>query len=115
MFCPHCGNQSAAQVSDQPIFCCACGAALAAQAASQALAKTRIVRPRSPRMIAGVCSGLAIHCGWDVAVVRILFAVAACLTTGCAIFFYIAAWVLIPEARYALPPSRSINTNLTVS
>ncbi len=112
MFCPHCGNQSAAHLSDQPIFCCACGAGVG----SQALARTRIVRPRNPRMIAGVCSGLAIHYGWDVAVVRILFAVAACLTTGCAIFFYIAAWILIPEAQYALPPSpRSVNTNLTVA
>jgi phage shock protein C len=111
MFCPHCGNQSALQVSAQPIFCSSCGTAVA----SQTLAQTRVVRPRNPRMIAGVCSGLAIHYGWDVAVVRILFAVAACLTTGCAIFFYIAAWVLIPEAQYALPPSRSVNTNLTVA
>jgi phage shock protein PspC (stress-responsive transcriptional regulator) len=38
-------------------------------------------------------------------VVRILFMVAVCLTTGCAILFYLAAWVLIPEALYAQSPA----------
>ena len=111
MFCPRCGNQAAPYSA----FCSSCGSDL--PSASAVVQKSPIVRPRQPRMIAGVCSGLAIHYGWDVALVRVLFVVIACLTSGCATLFYIAAWILIPEAPYALPPAqqRPANTNLTVA
>jgi phage shock protein C len=79
-------------------------------AAQQAAASgARVVRPLYPRMLAGVCSGIAIHYGWDIAMVRVLFIAAICLTTGCAILFYIAAWVLIPQAVFAQPYSRNPN------
>ena len=55
-------------------------------------------------MIAGVCSGLAIHYGWDVALVRILVAVAACVTGGMVFLAYLVAWVVLPDAQFALPP-----------
>jgi phage shock protein C len=97
MFCPQCGNQSAPESS----FCSSCGAAISNAAA----ARSRLVRPLHPRMLAGVCSGIAIHFGWDIALVRILFVVIACLTTGCAALFYFAGWILIPEAYYAVPPA----------
>jgi phage shock protein C len=99
MFCPHCGIATAPQSS----FCSACGANVAAQQA--AANRTRVVRPLYPRMVAGVCSGIALHYGWDVAIVRIVLIAATCLTTGCAILFYLAAWVLIPEALYAQAPA----------
>jgi phage shock protein C len=99
MFCPHCGNQFESQAA----FCPSCGVNVTAQLTG-AQCQSRIVRPRRPRMLAGVCSGLAIHYGWDVALVRIVFTVVACLTSGAAALFYLAAWVLIPEAPYALPP-----------
>lgn len=95
-FCPQCGTQFAPNAK----FCSACGAVAAPVVAS--VRQTRIVRPRSPRMIAGVCSGVAIYNGWDVALVRILFAVFVCLTTGIGLIAYIAAWVLLPDAQYAL-------------
>ena len=53
-------------------------------------------------MIAGVCSGLAEHYGWDLNIVR-LGAVVVTLLTGVAVFAYIAAWVIIPDGQYALP------------
>jgi phage shock protein C len=101
MFCPHCGHEFAPNSN----FCSACGASgvRAAQAA------TRIVRPRHPRMIAGVCSGIAIHYGWDIALVRILFAVITCITSGAGLLFYIAAWIILPDALYALPPNARQN------
>ncbi len=105
MFCPHCGIETAPQSS----FCSACGANVAAQQA--AAHQTRVVRPLYPRMVAGVCSGIALHDGWDIAIVRIIFVVATCLTTGCAILFYIAAWVLIPEGVYAQPPANPYMRN----
>jgi phage shock protein C len=95
MFCPHCGIQSAPSST----FCSACGAGLAFDAP---VTRSRLVRPRQPRMLAGVCSGIAIHFGWDINMVRIVFAIITCLTTGCAILFYLAAWIILPNAPYAL-------------
>jgi len=102
MFCPQCGNQSANQTAPHS-FCSCCGASTPAQAA--AAAQNRIVRPLHPRMIAGVCSGIAIHFGWDIALVRMTFAILACMTTGAVILFYLAAWIILPEAQYAVPPA----------
>jgi len=95
MFCAHCGHEFALNTN----YCTACGASGVRAAA----AASRIVRPRHPRIIAGVCSGFAIHYGWDINLTRVLFAVLTCLTTGAGILFYIAAWILIPDALYALP------------
>ena len=97
MFCPACGKQSSPNVN----FCSSCGAA--ALPLPTVAARARIVRPRSPRMIAGVCSGIAIHFGWNVALVRILAAVFAVLTHGVGLLCYVLAWILLPDAQYALP------------
>lgn len=96
MFCPVCGKQSAPDAR----FCSACGAAAVSQPVA---ARTRVVRPRAPRMIAGVCSGVAIHYGWDTAVTRIVLCVFTVLTSGLGILCYVAAWVLLPEAPFAAP------------
>jgi phage shock protein C len=63
----------------------------------------KLIRPRHPRVIAGVCSGIAQHFGWDVAILRILVAVFTIATSGFLILAYAAAWVIIPEGQYALP------------
>jgi phage shock protein C len=99
MFCPHCGRQSALDAR----FCSSCGAP-----ATNTFnpVQNRIVRPRHPRIIAGVCSGIAIHYGWDVTLVRILSVVFTFLTSGLGILLYIAAWAVLPDAPYALPPVR---------
>ena len=97
MFCPRCGKEFAPQSN----FCSACGAPAAFHAAP---VRPRIVRPRFPRMIAGVCSGFAIHYGWSVPLVRIFFAVFTCLTSGAGLLVYLALWLILPDAPYALPP-----------
>ena len=65
-------------------------------------ASTQLTRPRTNRMIAGVCAGFALHYGWDLNLVRVLTALMIVLT-GVGAIAYIAAWVIIPEAPYALP------------
>lgn len=62
----------------------------------------RLERPRFPRKIAGVCSGLAEHFGWNAAFLRILFVVLALCSSGGLVLGYLAAWVLIPEGSYEL-------------
>jgi phage shock protein C len=53
-------------------------------------------------MIAGVCSGFALHYGWDLSLVRVVTALMIVLT-GVGLFAYLAAWIIIPEAPYSLP------------
>ena len=101
MFCPHCGRQFAPDAN----FCSACGASGARAYAAAA----RIVRPRHPRMLAGVCSGIAIHYGWDITLVRVLLAVITFITVGTGVLFSVAAWIILPDALYALPPSARQN------
>lgn len=98
MFCPKCGNSYVAGAN----FCSACGKGVTPSLEAGAYRETRIIRPRSPRMIAGVCSGIALHYGWDITLVRVLFAVFA-LCTGVGLLVYLAAWVLLPDAQYSLP------------
>jgi len=55
----------------------------------------RLVRTRSGRMVAGVCSGIAEYTGIDVNVVRVVFAVLGLLAWG--VLIYLAAWIVLPE------------------
>jgi phage shock protein C len=67
------------------------------------------MRPREGRFIAGVCAALALEYGWDVPVVRLISALALLVSFGTVALVYFIAWVVIPEAPYALP-SRGTGT-----
>ncbi|APX03079.1 ATP-binding protein [Arthrobacter sp. QXT-31] len=62
---------------------------------------TAPVRPplvrSSDRVIAGVCSGLAVHLGWPVRMVRIGMVVAA-FAGGAGLAFYAWLWIMVPTA-----------------
>jgi phage shock protein PspC (stress-responsive transcriptional regulator) len=102
MFCSHCGKP----IESSSRFCPACGATVSPASspftADAYRPAARLTRPRSPRIIAGVCSGFALHYGWDLNLVRVITALFIILT-GVGALAYIAAWVIIPEAPYALP------------
>ena len=55
-----------------------------------------LVRPRSGRMIAGVCAGLARRFGMKSGTMRLLF-VLSCLLPGPQLLIYIALWIIVPE------------------
>ncbi len=102
MFCPSCGHS----LDFNARFCSNCGASVAATTAApypNYPATGTLVRPRYPRMIAGVCAGLAEHYHWDISLVRVLVVVLAICTSGIAGIAYLAAWIIIPEAPYTLP------------
>jgi phage shock protein C len=101
MFCSQCGKP----VDPSSRFCPACGATVPTAAPPPGYYPNtgKLTRPRQNRMIAGVCAGLALHYGWDLNVVRILTAVIMFFSAGTGIIIYLAAWVVIPEAPYALP------------
>lgn len=104
MFCAKCGKP----VDPSSRFCPACGATVSAATTPPppppgSYRAGQLTRPRHNRMIAGVCAAFAQHYGWDLNLVRILTALFTFFSAGTGIIIYIAAWVIIPEAPYALP------------
>lgn len=65
----------------------------------------RLYRPRTDRMIGGVCGGLGLYFGIDPVIVRLLFVVLA-LTTGLTFALYPILWLIMPSGAPAqtLPP-----------
>lgn len=57
---------------------------------------TTLQRPRTGRVIAGVCAGLARRFGWNANVVRLLF-VLSLLIPGPQAVFYLVAWIVVPN------------------
>ncbi len=55
-----------------------------------------LMRPRSNRVIAGVCAAVADRFGWNPNTVRVL-AVLSCLLPGPQFVIYLVLWVLIPS------------------
>ncbi len=100
MFCPQCGKQ----IDPNSRFCSFCGTAVNAPAASPYQQRSRLLRPRDGRMIAGVCAAFALQYGWDVAIVRII-AVLIALVSGIVlgVVAYLVVWIIVPDAPYSLP------------
>ena len=81
-------------------FCSGCGQPLVQPARVQGT----LTRVRYGRVIAGVCAGFAQAYGMDVTLVRLLFCAAALCGAGTLVVAYIIAWIIMPNAPYALPP-----------
>ena len=58
-------------------------------------ATATLARPRSGRMIGGVCAGIARRFGLSALTVRVLFLV-SCLLPGPQVLIYLALWLLLP-------------------
>lgn len=109
MYCSHCGKP----MDQGARFCPACGAVIQSVVVSHAPSPGQLTRPRYPRMIAGVCAGLALHYGWDLSLVRVICALMIVLT-GVGLIAYLVAWVVIPEAPYVLPEQSSAGSPGTI-
>jgi phage shock protein C len=102
VFCRNCGTA----MSNEANFCSACGAQVNfGPSAPVYSVQTRLIRPRSGRMIAGVCQGLANNYNWDVAWVRVITALLAVFGGGAGLLGYIIFWIIMPEEPLMLPPS----------
>jgi len=66
---------------------------------SRSLLERPLRRPLAPRLVGGVCSGLAQWLGWDRAVVRLGFAALGLVTSFMLVaLLYGVLWLAIPEA-----------------
>jgi phage shock protein C len=64
-------------------------------AGSDAGRMAQLFRPRSGRVIAGVCAAIANRFGWSVTLVRVL-AVLSILLPGPQVLAYVICWIVIP-------------------
>jgi phage shock protein C len=93
MFCTKCGSE----LREQDYFCSACGAATA-RSAVPPRPEARLSRPMSEAKIAGVCAGFARYFGFDVTLIRILWAVLiVCPVPSFGLVAYIVAWIVMPK------------------
>jgi phage shock protein C len=103
MYCSQCGRQ----IETDSRFCAGCGAAFEQPAS---VPRRVLVRPREGRLIAGVCAAFANCYGWDISVVRVVAVILLFLSGGSATLAYVACWIFIPEAQYALPERSTTGT-----
>jgi phage shock protein C len=91
MYCTDCGQQ----LRDAGNFCPGCGKPTGTQGLP-AVRRSRLVRVRKGKKIAGVCTGFARYLDVDVVLVRIVWLVIA-LTAGVGFIGYIVAWIAMPR------------------
>ena len=48
------------------------------------------------QFVAGVCAGFADYLGWDVTLVRIIYALLTISTVGTGVLLYIILWMIMP-------------------
>ena len=97
MYCNYCGKL----IQDDAAVCAYCGVRVGAS-----LARTKLVRPRLGRKVAGVCLGFAEYFDIDVTVVRLVWLVTA-IMTGVGFIPYFIAWIVMPEEPLLLPAPAS--------
>ncbi|MBO5024680.1 MAG: PspC domain-containing protein [Bacteroidaceae bacterium] len=57
----------------------------------------RLVRPRTGRMLGGVCAGIANYLGMDPTVIRVIYTLLTVFTAFSGIIVYIILLFIIPE------------------
>jgi phage shock protein C len=97
VYCTRCGTG----LPTSARFCSNCGTTVAA--ASFTPPGRPLYRPHAGRALAGVCMGLALAYGWDVALVRIFTVVGFFFSGGVVAIAYLACWIGIPEEPIGYP------------
>jgi len=57
----------------------------------------RLYRPKTERLLGGVCSGIGYYFDIDPNLIRIVWVVLTLLSIGVGVIAYLIAWLLIPE------------------
>ncbi len=88
MYCNYCGKS----LPDDANLCAYCGRRIGTVVAG----RSKLMRSRTNRKIAGVCAGFAEYFDLDVTVVRVVWLIVA-LFGGGGVLAYIIAWIVMPE------------------
>ena len=56
-------------------------------------------RPRTGRMLAGVCAAIANYVNMDATVIRIIYVLLTIFTTFCGLLVYFILMLVIPESK----------------
>ena len=100
MICLNCQRE----ISDYSNYCNFCGSM---QKTPDNNAGRRLLRSSTNSKIAGVCGGVAEYLNIDPTLVRLAWVLLS-LIPGCVfggIVVYLLAWIIVPKAPLALPPS----------
>jgi phage shock protein C len=57
----------------------------------------KLYRSRNDKMLAGICAGLARYFELDPTLVRLGMVVAALISMGGGVLFYLIAWLIVPQ------------------
>ena len=90
MFCKQCGQP----LPQGAVFCPGCGLHSAIPGVAP---MGGLVRPRSPRVFAGVCAGISRRYGWSLSAARVLTVILGIFIFPLMEILYICGWLLIPE------------------
>lgn len=92
MYCTSCGTQMA----DSMRFCAQCGKPAGGPTPVYQGQFAPLSRDMANKKIAGVCSGIARHLGWDVTLVRVGFLLAF-VFHGFGLIGYVIGWICMPR------------------
>ena len=60
----------------------------------------KLTRSVEDRQIAGVCAGIAMYMGWDVALVRVGYVLLSLASIGFhGLLVYLIMWIVVPEEQ----------------
>ncbi len=59
----------------------------------------KMERPRTGRLLAGVCAAIANYANIDVTVVRVIYTLATIFTAFCGVIVYFIMALLVPEEK----------------
>ncbi len=62
------------------------------------MAEKKLMRSKE-RKLGGVCGGIANYFGWDVNIVRIIYALVTIFTAFCGVLIYLILWLILPDEK----------------